>query len=41
MDIDPEKTDYALGISNVFFFLSFSISEFKKYTLYGKIRYSK
>lgn len=41
MDIDPQKTDYALGIScyaMVFFkFTPFGI----KYTLCGKIRYRK
>lgn len=41
MDIDPQKTDYALGIScyALGFFLSLSLSELG--TLYGKIRYRK
>lgn len=42
MDIDPQKTDYALGISCyalLVFFLSLPLSELS--TLYGKIRCRK
>lgn len=35
MDIDPEKTDYALGMCISFIYLFIVI----KYTLYGKIRF--
>lgn len=43
MDIDPEKTDYALGmcISFIYLFIVFQkkIPFGIKYTLYGKIRF--